>query len=103
LLTYQQNGCLDLISTGIFPEASILPHLLVASVDPHHTVVRKADDALKKLNKPDMENRKMIDQLFALFAGTSKTSTLPPEQKAKPVSLVICQKIALTFFFVFVW
>ena len=58
-------------------------------MDPHHTVVRKAEDALKKLNKPDMENRKMIGQLFALFAGTSKTSTLPLDQKIRPVRLTI--------------
>ena len=95
LMYYFQNGALDLIATGIFQETSILPHLLVSSVDPHHTVVRKAEDALKKLNRPDMENRKLVDQLFALFAGTSKITTIPPEQRTRPVSI----KVILLFSF----
>eukprot|EP00026_Physarum_polycephalum_P000236 Phypoly_transcript_00236.p1 GENE.Phypoly_transcript_00236~~Phypoly_transcript_00236.p1 ORF type:complete len:1888 (+),score=384.04 Phypoly_transcript_00236:110-5665(+) len=96
-LLQRKNGVLDLISTGIFPETSILPHLIVGSVDPHHTVVRKAEDALKKLHKPDMENRKVIDQLFALFAGTSKTSPLPPAQKILPANAQVRAKLFVYF------
>lgn len=64
----------------------MLPHLIVASVDPHHTVVGKAEDALKRLSKPDMEDAKLVDQLYSLFMGTPANSNIPADQKRKPVS-----------------
>ena len=76
-----------LITTGIFLEAKVLPHLIVASCDPHFTVVSKAEDALKRLAKPDMEDTKMIEKLYALFNGTPANSNIPADQKRKQVSL----------------
>lgn len=45
-----------LFRSKLFSESQMLPHFIVASCDPHHVVLRKGDDFLKKL-KHDFEDK----------------------------------------------
>lgn len=86
------------LASGILDDApnAILPHLLVASSDTHHSIKDDGTGALKKLENVNFEDPQLVNRLMDLFQGTPATDkSTPPEERRTPADSILREKILL--------
>ena len=91
-LHQRKVGVLKFLCSGLFIPNDILPHLLVAMCDRHHTVQQCADDMMKR-TKFDLEDKKLIAKLFLMFSGTEKAESIAVDNRRSPVNFQVRIKI----------
>lgn len=64
-------AALDMMLSDAFSSTEILPHLLCASCDTHHSVVETASNALRRISRPDLEDPKLVRSLLDLVSSPS--------------------------------
>ena len=84
------------LAGGLFSNNDILPHLLIASCDRHHTVQQAAEDAMKR-SKFDREDKKLIARLFVLFTGTMEVKSQAVEDRRRGAGPFVRTKILEQF------
>eukprot|EP01113_Clastostelium_recurvatum_P027951 TRINITY_DN3387_c0_g1_i2.p1 TRINITY_DN3387_c0_g1~~TRINITY_DN3387_c0_g1_i2.p1 ORF type:complete len:1971 (+),score=451.33 TRINITY_DN3387_c0_g1_i2:78-5990(+) len=68
------------------------PLLIIGAADPHHTIVQKAEDNLRKHSKVNMEDPAMIKTMFTMALGSQDKNT-PEHEKRSPVSILTRIKV----------
>eukprot|EP00741_Cyanophora_paradoxa_P018696 tig00021073_g18045.t1 len=81
------------LASGVFPEAAILPHVLVASCDPSGAVGRAAEEATRKQGRMDLDAPEAVAPLFSLYLGRGDRSPASLPLKAKIVPY-LCRSVA---------
>ncbi|KAK4005791.1 hypothetical protein OUZ56_010915 [Daphnia magna] len=89
-------GIVKFVSSGIFGEQNIVPHLVVAAADTRFSVANAADSALKRIGGTvDWNDVAVITVLYQLFLGTRNSKeNIKPEFRRVPA----CTRLRLKLF-----
>ncbi|KAL1918775.1 uncharacterized protein VTP21DRAFT_2797 [Calcarisporiella thermophila] len=61
--------------------------LLIGACDPSHEVLDLAEDGLKRLKKPDLEDKKTVEELYKLYQGSLFGKPNPQAAQSIPASV----------------
>ncbi|XP_040077416.1 proteasome adapter and scaffold protein ECM29 [Ixodes scapularis] len=92
-------GALTFVASGVFPERSIVVHLLMAAADSRHSVASAAEMKLKALGSTvDWNDPTLVSRLFGLFLGTcapkgQDLAAIPEDQRRSPANTRIRLKL----------
>merc|ERR1740128_410581 len=89
-------GIVKFVSSGVFGEQSILPHLIIAAADTRFSVANAADSALKRIGGTvDWNDVPVITTLYQLFLGTRNSKeNIKAEYRRVPA----CTRLRLKLF-----
>eukprot|EP01117_Protostelium_nocturnum_P011614 TRINITY_DN4217_c0_g1_i1.p1 TRINITY_DN4217_c0_g1~~TRINITY_DN4217_c0_g1_i1.p1 ORF type:complete len:1816 (+),score=559.90 TRINITY_DN4217_c0_g1_i1:158-5605(+) len=92
-LLSRKIGIINFLSkSNLFTENEMGFLFIIGSCDPHHTVVQKCEDALKRI-KIDYEDKKLVSKIYSLFQGSVDAKDVPPEEQRQPAHPILKGKL----------
>ncbi|KAK2738268.1 proteasome component M29 [Myotisia sp. PD_48] len=78
---------LRFLASGAFHDADRFIPALIASADPNSRISEVGEDILKRF-RPELESTHVVDQLFALYLGTSELEGASPARPALKIKIL---------------
>jgi hypothetical protein len=75
--------------TGLFSDADVLPHALIAASGGDHAVVARGDDCLRRLRSVNFESPATQNTLFALVLGNASDKAVDDRKKRSGASIAL--------------
>ncbi|KAL2525717.1 ARM repeat superfamily protein [Abeliophyllum distichum] len=103
-ITGKQLGMLNILVALELPPELVYPLYVSACVDSQESVVKKAEEVLKKnASCVNLDDPNLISKLFFLFNGTTGSENISPDSKVSPANpalrvrlmSIFCQSIAV--------